>query len=37
MDVLSEALAQGITPAIVVALYLIIVKIIDNKKDKYYY
>ena len=35
MDVLSEALAQGITPAIVVALYLIIVKIIDNKKDKF--
>lgn len=35
MNVLSEALAQGITPAIIVALYLIIVKIIDNKKDKF--
>jgi len=35
MDILGEALAQGITPAIVVALYLIIVKIIDNKKDKF--
>jgi hypothetical protein len=34
MDILGEALAQGITPAIVVALYLIVVKIIDNKKDK---
>lgn len=34
MNILGEALAQGITPAIVVALYLIIVKIIDNKKDK---
>ena len=34
MELLGEALAQGITPAIVVAIYLIVVKIIDNKKDK---
>lgn len=34
MELLGEALAQGITPAVVVAIYLIVVKIIDNKKDK---
>lgn len=33
MDVLSDALKQGITPAIIVVIYLIIVKIIDNKKN----
>lgn len=33
MDLLSDALAQGITPAIVVAIYLIAVKVIDNKKE----
>ena len=30
MDLLSDALTQGITPAIVVAIYLIAVKVIDN-------
>ena len=34
MDILSEAIAQGIAPAIVVALYLIIVKLIDTKKER---
>lgn len=33
MDVLSEALQQGIAPAIVVAIYLIITKIIDTRKE----
>lgn len=33
MDVFSEALQQGIAPAIVVAIYLIITKIIDSRKD----
>lgn len=33
MDLIKEALAQGITPAIIVAIYLIITKIIDNKKE----
>lgn len=33
MDVLGDALKQGIAPAIVVAIYLIIIKIIDNKKE----
>lgn len=33
MDILADALKQGLAPAIVVALYLIIVKIIDNKKE----
>ena len=33
MDILQEALTQGITPAIIIAIYLIIVKIIDNKKE----
>lgn len=32
MDVLGEALKQGIAPAIVVVIYLIIVKIIDNRR-----
>lgn len=33
MELIEEALAQGITPAIVVAIYLIITKIIDNRKE----
>lgn len=33
MDAVQEALTQGITPAIVVAIYLIITKIIDAKKE----
>lgn len=33
MELIKEALAQGITPAIVVAIYLIITKIIDNRKE----
>lgn len=33
MEILSEALAQGITPAIVVVIYLIAVKVIDNKRE----
>lgn len=35
MDILNEALKQGLTPAIVIAIYLIITKIIDSKKEKY--
>lgn len=34
MDILSQALSQGITPAIVVVIYLIIVKVLDNRKEK---
>ncbi len=33
MDILQEALTQGITPAIIIAVYLVIVKIIDTKKE----
>lgn len=33
MDIFSEALKQGLTPAIVVGIYLIINKIIDNRKE----
>ena len=33
MDILSNALRQGIAPAIVVAIYLIITKIIDNRRE----
>lgn len=33
MDILIEAFKQGIAPAIVVAIYLIIIKIIDSKKE----
>lgn len=33
MDVLSDALKQGIAPAVVVAIYLIITKIIDSRKE----
>lgn len=33
MDILSESLKQGIAPAIVVAIYLIITKIIDSRKE----
>ena len=33
MDILTEALKDGIAPAIVVAIYLIITKIIDSKKE----
>lgn len=34
MELFETALTQGIAPAIVVALYLIVVKIIDTKKEK---
>lgn len=33
MDVLNNAIQQGIAPAIVVAIYLIITKIIDSRKE----
>lgn len=33
MDLLTDALTQGIAPAIVVAIYLIITKVIDNKRE----
>ena len=33
MDILQEALTQGIAPAIIIAVYLIIIKIIDHKKE----
>lgn len=35
MEVLVDALRQGIAPAIIVGIYLIITKIIDNKKEAY--
>lgn len=34
MDILLQALTQGIAPAIVVAIYLVIVKIIEARKEK---
>lgn len=34
MDVLTQAVQQGLTPAIVVAIYLIITKIIDTRKER---
>ena len=34
MEILSEALKQGITPAAVVAIYLVITKIIDSRKER---
>lgn len=33
MDILNSAIQQGIAPAIVVAIYLIITKFIDNRKE----
>lgn len=33
MDILQSALQQGIAPAIVVGIYLIIVRILDNRKE----
>lgn len=33
MEILDSAIKQGIAPAIIVAVYLIIVKIIDNKRN----
>lgn len=33
MDLLNDALKQGIAPAIVVAIYLIITKALDNKRE----
>lgn len=33
MDIIGEALAQGIVPAIIVVVYLVIVKIIDTRKE----
>lgn len=34
MELIQNALAQGIAPAIVVVIYLIIVKVLDNKKER---
>ena len=34
MELLQDALAQGIAPAIVVVIYLIIVKVLDNRKER---
>lgn len=34
MEVLETAIGQGIAPAIIVAIYLIIIKLIDNVKEK---
>lgn len=34
MDILQSAVYEGLTPAIIVAIYLIIVKFIDSKKEK---
>ena len=34
MDLLGNALSEGLLPAIVVAVYLIIIRIIDNKRDE---
>ena len=33
MDLLAEALQQGIAPAVVVAIYLVITKVIDTRKE----
>lgn len=33
MDILGTALGQGIVPAVIVVIYLIIVKVIDSRKD----
>lgn len=33
MDILQEALKQGLYPSIVVAIYLIVVKLIDSRKE----
>lgn len=33
MDYIQAALTQGITPAIIVAIYLLLTKVIDNKKE----
>ena len=33
MDILGTALGQGIVPAVIVVIYLIIVKVIDNRRD----
>ena len=34
MEIFEIALAQGLAPAIVVAIYLVIIKIIDSRKEK---
>lgn len=34
MEILSEALKQGIAPAVVIAIYLVVVKIIDSKREE---
>lgn len=34
MELLQQALAQGVTPAVIVVIYLIIIKILDSKKEK---
>ena len=34
MQLLQNALAEGLTPAIVVTIYLVVVKILDNRKEQ---
>lgn len=34
MEIFQQAISQGLTPAIIVALYLIVVKLIESKKEK---
>ena len=34
MEILGEALKQGIAPAVVIAIYLVVVKIIDSKREE---
>lgn len=34
MEILDEALKQGIAPAIVIAIYLVVVKIIDSRREE---
>lgn len=34
MNLLSDALTQGITPAIIIIIYLIVVKVIDDRKER---
>lgn len=34
MEILGEALKQGIAPAVVIAVYLVVVKIIDSKREE---
>ena len=34
MEILGEALKQGIAPAVVIAIYLVVVKVIDSKREE---